>query len=115
MKIHALLRNLFHFVSKQRSIDGICDRHFAAILNGLTYGPYPLLECDRPLPNYQNQAPVSKVSLTSIGLDVLYNQQDYLEIEERDWWLGEVFLKIINGTEMAIGFYNGKREPGHRG
>lgn len=84
---------LFHFISKQRTIDGLSDLHFAAILNELTNGPNPLLENDRPLPNYKNPDTLAQLKLTSIGLEVLKEQRTCFELGVRDWWLGGAYLK----------------------
>jgi hypothetical protein len=66
-----LFTELFHFISKQRSNDGLSDLHFAAILNELMNGTYPLIESDQPLPNYLNPKPNAILKLTSYGLDYL--------------------------------------------
>ncbi|MCM2532239.1 DUF1835 domain-containing protein [Neobacillus pocheonensis] len=84
---------LFHVVSKLRISDGLSDLHFAAILNELMNGPYPLLESDRPLPNYQSPEPHAKLKLTFFGLEVLKEQRDFFEKEKSDWWVGGVNLK----------------------
>ncbi|QIZ09425.1 DUF1835 domain-containing protein [Priestia megaterium] len=84
---------LFQSISMQRINDGISDLYFAAMLNELMNGPYPLLECDYPLPNYQNPEPNSKLRLTSHGLDVLSGQKVHCEFVECDWWIGGVFQK----------------------
>ncbi|PFP22939.1 hypothetical protein COJ96_24890 [Bacillus sp. AFS073361] len=94
---------LFQAITQKRSNDGISDLYFAAMLNELMKGPYPFLECDNPLPNYENPVPLAKLRLTSDGLDVLYGRNTSFEFYERDWWLGGVYLK------EEIWFWNGKR------
>ncbi len=94
---------LFQAITQKRSNDGISDLYFAAMLNELMNGPYPLLECDNPLPDYQNPEHIAKLRLTSNGLDVLYGLIKCFEIYERDWWLGGVYQKKDKW------FWNGKR------
>ncbi|MEH7484148.1 DUF1835 domain-containing protein [Neobacillus drentensis] len=84
---------LFQSISMQRINDGLSDLYFATMLNELMHGPYPLLECDYPLPNYQNPEPNAKLRLTSHGLDVLTGQKVHCEFVGRDWWIGGVFQK----------------------
>jgi hypothetical protein len=81
---------LLQFISKQRVNDGISDLYFAAMLNELMDGPNPLLECDYPLPNYQNPVPIAELSLTSNGLD---EHKGRFDLVERDWWIGGVYIK----------------------
>lgn len=84
---------LFQFISSQRINDGISDLYFAAMLNELMNGPYPLLESDYRLPNYLNSEPISKLWLTPYGLAFLGKQKGLFDIVKRDWWVGGVYLK----------------------
>ncbi len=88
-----LFEKLFQSINQKRNNDGISDLYFAAILNEMMNGSYPLLECDYPLPNYHNPEPKSKLRLTSKGLDVLYGQKNHFEFVDRDWWIGGVYQK----------------------
>ncbi|MCM3118365.1 DUF1835 domain-containing protein [Neobacillus sp. MER 74] len=100
---------LFHAITQKRSNDGISDLYFAAMLNELMKGPYPLLECDNPLPNYENPVPLAQLRLTSNGLDI---QKSRFELIERDWWLGGVYLNkekwLWNGKRLINKAENNK-------
>lgn len=91
---------LFQAITQKRSNDGISDLYFAAMLNELMKGPYPLLKCDVPLPKHESPEPLAKLRLTSNGLDI---QKSRFELIERDWWIGGVYLKENKW------FWNGKR------
>ncbi|WP_066256210.1 DUF1835 domain-containing protein [Neobacillus drentensis] len=76
--------DLFHFITYHRTNDGISDLYFAAMLNEMMNGAYPLLESDYPLPNYLNPTPISKLKLTSYGLAILGKQKGWFDRMERD-------------------------------
>lgn len=84
---------LFQYISQKRVNDGLSDLHFSAILNQLTLGEFPLLQCDLPLPNYKEQDPHANIKLTSFGLNILKGKTDRFEYISIDWWLGGVHLK----------------------
>ncbi|MEH7304588.1 DUF1835 domain-containing protein [Neobacillus drentensis] len=84
---------LFQAIAEQRRNDGISDLYFAAMLNQLMDGPYPLLECDSPLPNFHNPEPKAKLRLSSNGLDILTGHKFHFEIDSRDWWIGGINIK----------------------
>ncbi|MDR7237954.1 DUF1835 domain-containing protein [Neobacillus drentensis] len=88
--------DLFQSLTYHRTNDGISDLYFAAMLNEMMNGAYPLLESDYPLPNYLNPTPISKLKLTSYGLVILGKQKGLFERMERDWWVGGVYLKEDN-------------------
>jgi hypothetical protein len=85
--------DLFQAITQKRINDGISDLYFASMLNELMNGPYPLLESDYPLPNFQNPEPKAMLRLTSNRLD---KQKDRFKLVKRDWWIGGVSVKEDN-------------------
>ncbi|CAM3637105.1 DUF1835 domain-containing protein [Marinicrinis lubricantis] len=84
---------LFEHISRSIPHDGLSDLQFAAILNQLTRGDFPLLDCDGPLPNYGNPNSSAMLRLTSSGKQVLQGNRDRFSCTGIDWWLGGVHLQ----------------------
>jgi hypothetical protein len=85
--------DLFSYITKQRSQDGLSDLHFASIINQLTKGKFPLIHCDVPLPNFENPEPKSNISLTPYGIEILHGIRDRFDFIGINWWLGGVHLQ----------------------
>lgn len=85
-------KDLFRLVGERGINDGISDLHFAAILNELTKGNTPLLTCDRPLPNYNQQDYDVQLVMTPEGNDVLAGKSHRADLVGLDWWVGGVHL-----------------------
>jgi Domain of unknown function (DUF1835) len=83
---------LFNKVSIHRINDGISDLYFAALLNELMKGDFPLIKVNSMLSNYHKQNPNSKIELTNWGFDVLYGKANRIELIGIDWWIGGVHL-----------------------
>ena len=77
---------LFQYISEKRPEDGLSDFHLASIINELVVEKKPLIDSDKPLPNYLNSKTNPKLQLTNYGLNEKRNF-------ERNWWVGGVNLK----------------------
>ncbi|PEL09839.1 DUF1835 domain-containing protein [Bacillus sp. AFS017336] len=83
---------LFNKLVRQRTNDGLSDLYFAAILNELMKGDYPLISSNSELPSYKQHNPKAKIDLTSWGLDVLNGKANRIHLNGIDWWVGGVHL-----------------------
>jgi hypothetical protein len=83
---------VFQYITEQRINDGLSDLHFAAMLNQLMEGDFPLLMSDGDMPSFTAPNPKATITVTSFGLDVLEGESDRFEHIEIDWWLGGVHL-----------------------
>ncbi|WP_088070924.1 DUF1835 domain-containing protein [Gottfriedia luciferensis] len=83
---------LFTKVSNERINDGLSDLYFAAILNELMNGEYPLISSNKTLPNYNQYSPQAELSLTKWGMEVLKGKSNRVDLIGIDWWIGGIHI-----------------------
>jgi len=84
--------HLFNKVSRSRLNDGLSDFYFAALLNELIVGNYPLITADSNLPNYEIPISTAMLEITQNGLDVLKGKTSRFDCIGMDWWIGGVHI-----------------------
>ncbi|PGS47319.1 DUF1835 domain-containing protein [Bacillus sp. AFS041924] len=83
---------LFNKLVRQRTNDGLSDLYFAAILNELMKGDYPLISSNSELPSFKQHNPKAKLELTRWGIEVLSGKANRINLIGIDWWVGGVHL-----------------------
>ncbi|PTX60717.1 uncharacterized protein DUF1835 [Melghirimyces profundicolus] len=77
---------LFREVSRAREGDGLSDVHFAALLNELGDGPFPLIRTEKG--DGEADGLEGRIFLTPLGEEVLSGSEDRVRASGIDWWLG---------------------------
>jgi hypothetical protein len=81
---------LFNILKNNRTIDGLSNMHFSAILNNLR----PLIRCGGDLPTLRKEAD-PLIAITEAGLSVIHQKAHRFSYtgSSYNWWLGGVQLK----------------------
>ncbi len=87
---------IFHLYQQTEQIKFLGDSSFWIILNELLAGENPLILSSLGGKIIQPLTPKQKLSVTTIGKEVLSNQRNWLDLTQLDRWIGGVHLNHKN-------------------